>query len=103
MSADFCEAEHKNAKAGCYGQPDHTGKHWAYTSTVHDRTGERDNNNGNMIWEWGDEPTYTAPEGSVTLVLSQADIGVLLMTIQPVSHFFPDLQDKLSAAQAGIK
>lgn len=104
MSADFCDAEHKNAKDGCYGSPNHTGKHWSYANVVHDRTGQRENHNGNFIWEWDDTPAPTeAPAGSAALVLNDAELGILLTTLEPVKQFFPDLQTKLIEARRRLQ
>lgn len=99
--SDWCEAEHSNAKDGCYGKPDHTGKHWAYAGTVRNKTGLVDDNHGNMIWEW-DDTTTVLPAGSAAVVLTEAELGILLTTLQPVTQFFPDLQDKLSAARTAV-
>jgi hypothetical protein len=35
-------------------------------------------------------------------VLTEAELGILLTTLQPVTQFFPDLQDKLSAARTAV-
>lgn len=105
--SDFCDAEHSNAKDGCYGQPDHKGKHWAYESTVHNQNGAIDNRSGNMIWEWDDEatPVYPpgVPAGSAAVVLNDADLGILLTTLEPVKQFFPDLQARLIEARRRLQ
>lgn len=103
MSADFCDAEHKNAKDGCYGTEYHDGKHWAFVSTVHDRTGERENAKGNWIWEWDDTTPAEVPAGSAALVLNDAELGILLTTLEPVKQFFPDLQTKLIEARRRLQ
>jgi hypothetical protein len=104
--SSFCEAEHENAKDGCYGFAGHTGRHWSYANAVHDNTGQRDNNHGNMIWEWDNTDEAPAapvlPAGSAAVVLTEAELGILLTTLQPVTQFFPDLQDKLSAARTAV-
>lgn len=92
--SDFCEVEHTNARQGCFGEPKHRGKHWSYSSHVHDKTGQRDNEHGNMIWEWEDD-TPEVPAGSAALVLNDAELGILLTTLDPVKQFFPDLSAKL--------
>ena len=91
---EFCTAEHGNATRGCYGYPDHTGKHWAYSSTVRDTTGEIDNDRGNWIWEWDDEAP-TVPAGSAAVVLTREELGTLITLLAPVKQFFPVLEAKL--------
>lgn len=100
--SDFCEAEHPNTNVGCYANAGHEGKHWSYSDYVKDRTGETQNEHGNMIWEW-DGAAPEVPAGSATLVLSDAELGILIVALQPGSHFFPDLNAKLIAARESIK
>jgi hypothetical protein len=102
----YCEAAHKNATEGCYGFQDHTGKHWAFVSTVTDRTGAVDDGHGSMIWEW-DREAPEVPAGSAALVLTDNEISVMLASLVGLEAVIPGLAkpilEKLNAAREGIK
>jgi hypothetical protein len=99
--SSFCAAEHPNSINGCYANPDHTERHWAYSSQVRNTAGEIQNDNGTWIWEW-DNVTPAAPAGSVTVVLTREELGILHTLLLPVQHFFPDLTEKLTDARVSL-
>lgn len=93
MDTGFCTAEHENAMKGCYGDADHTGPHWAYSSRVYNTTGQI-KRAGDWIWEWSNEAP-AVPEGSVAVVLTREELAMLVTLLAPVKQFFPVLEAKL--------
>jgi hypothetical protein len=81
---EFCTAEHDNTQVGCYGEAGHEGKHWSYSSSVMDTTGQIQNDNGDWIWQWGNEAP-AVPAGSVAVVLTREELEMLLIALYPAS------------------
>lgn len=96
MTTEYCTAEHENTAAGCYSYPNHPGKHWAVAGDVVDSA----HDDGTWVdgkWHWGgDTPVPAEP-------FTDAELGILLAAIQPVKHFFPDLEAKITKAREALK
>ena len=73
----YCEATSPLSPEGCFGPPNHGGLHWGWSSDQYD---------SERVY-WDDEPVSPA--------FTQAEVGILLTCLQPVTAFFPELVKKL--------
>lgn len=89
----FCDATHDNAVEGCFGKPEHEGKHWSWDISVVD-TAHPDGAFDYPKWYWGDEPAET---------FTDEELAILITALQPVKHFFPGLEAKLHRARAAVQ
>lgn len=87
---DYCSSTNKLSPEGCFATTGHKGQHWGWSFPD-----GRNNPAVKVYWD----TVIEVPEGHSALVLSSAEIGILLTTLQPVSQFFPDLFQKLEAAK----
>lgn len=95
--SSYCSAEHENAELGCYGEPNHEGKHWRWSKDRdHPSTLNHDRKPSGPVWEWPNEAEAPEPEP----VFTQAEVGILLTALLPIEQFFPDLRKKLEMLQA---
>lgn len=91
----FCDAQHDNVPLGCYGKPNHEGKHWAWGHAVLDDSEAVADDYypfDRKFW-WEDGP----------VTFTKAELGILLTTLEPVKQFFPELKEKLEKAQAALQ
>lgn len=95
-TSTYCDAEHESATQGCFGKPDHEGRHWCW--------GSRATADASLIVEDKHYPydrkffwDTPAPE------FTQADYGVLMILLDPVKQFFPELSAKIEAAHKAAK
>lgn len=81
----FCEATHIRSDDGCYEEYGHVGQHRGWEATL----------DGFREFHWDSVPE---PEPE-PLTFAPEEIGILLVALQPVQQFFPDLKAKLEAAK----
>lgn len=91
----YCEATHPKSHNGCYNPYNHDGLHRGYPPFNGD-------NDDAFFWGDGEVPAPEVPAGSAALVLTDAELGILLTTLQPVVQFFPDLNLKIIAARNAV-
>jgi len=81
----YCTATHPRSVDGCYEMTDHTGQH---SGMYRDDMGDWES------FQWDNEAP-AVPEGSVAVVLTREELGILITLLAPVKQFFPVLEAKL--------
>lgn len=79
----YCQARHRDSPNGCYEYSDHTGLHRGYEVSSYDSP-----------FYWANESETPAPAPAEP-AFTQAEVGILLTCLQPVTAFFPELVKKL--------